>query len=151
MAVIENIREAQRQRDEADIIKKRIQGIDRDADAFTERVTQLVNRLAEKDLAVSPEEASLLLNAKLTEAREAQSRHTELQRQLDAAHIEHAAARNLDAEIGSADLDEIMALSDRIAVMYRGEIVATFEAGEVTEDELGLLMTGGGRPESRAH
>jgi uncharacterized protein YhaN len=93
MSVIENIREAQRQRDEAGVLKKRIQGIDRDADAFTERVTQLVNRLAEKDLAVSPEEASLLLNAKLTEAREAQSRHTELQRQLDAAHIEHAAAR----------------------------------------------------------
>jgi len=85
--------EAQRQRDEADILKKRIQGIDCDADAFTERVTLLVKRLAEKDLATSPEEASLVLNAKLTEAREAQSRHTELQRQLDAAHIEHAAAR----------------------------------------------------------
>jgi uncharacterized protein YhaN len=93
MSVIENIREAQRQRDEADILKKRIQGIDRDADAFMERVTQLVNRLSEKDRAASPEEASLLLNAKLTEAREAQSRHTELQRQLDAAHTEHAAAR----------------------------------------------------------
>jgi ABC-type uncharacterized transport system ATPase subunit len=44
----------------------------------------------------------------------------------------------------SAELSEIMTLSDRIAVMYRGEIVATFDAGSVTEDELGLLMTGGG-------
>ncbi|MBD3347622.1 MAG: ATP-binding cassette domain-containing protein [Candidatus Eisenbacteria bacterium] len=44
----------------------------------------------------------------------------------------------------SAELSEIMALSDTIAVMYRGEMVASFGAGEVTEDELGLLMTGGG-------
>ncbi len=44
----------------------------------------------------------------------------------------------------SAELSEIMALSDRIAVMSRGEIVSTFDACDVTEDELGLLMTGGG-------
>lgn len=44
----------------------------------------------------------------------------------------------------SAELSEIMTLSDRIAVMYRGEIVATFESGAVSEDELGLMMTGGG-------
>jgi len=44
----------------------------------------------------------------------------------------------------SAELTEIMALSDRIAVMYGGEVVAEFDGGGVTEDELGLLMTGGG-------
>jgi simple sugar transport system ATP-binding protein len=43
----------------------------------------------------------------------------------------------------SAELDEIMALSDRIAVIYEGEIMGTFEAGAVDEDRLGLLMTGG--------
>ncbi|MFH1502054.1 MAG: ABC transporter ATP-binding protein [Candidatus Eisenbacteria bacterium] len=43
----------------------------------------------------------------------------------------------------SAELSEIMTLSDRIAVMYRGEIVETFGAGAATEDELGLLMAGG--------
>jgi simple sugar transport system ATP-binding protein len=42
----------------------------------------------------------------------------------------------------SAELDEIRSLSDRIAVMFRGEIVATVEAGEVTKEELGLMMTG---------
>jgi simple sugar transport system ATP-binding protein len=42
----------------------------------------------------------------------------------------------------SAELDEIMALSDRIAVMYRGQIVATVEAGKVTREQLGLWMAG---------
>ena len=42
----------------------------------------------------------------------------------------------------SAELDEIRSLSDRIAVMFRGEIVATVGADEVTKEELGLMMTG---------
>jgi simple sugar transport system ATP-binding protein len=45
----------------------------------------------------------------------------------------------------SAELDEIMALSDRIAVMFGGQIVATLEAGEVSREELGLLMAGSRR------
>jgi simple sugar transport system ATP-binding protein len=47
----------------------------------------------------------------------------------------------------SFELDEIMGLSDRIAVMYEGEIVKIFQAGEVTENEIGLLMAGGVRHE----
>jgi simple sugar transport system ATP-binding protein len=43
----------------------------------------------------------------------------------------------------SADLDEIWALSDRIAVMYEGEIVAIKDPEKTSERELGLLMTGG--------
>ena len=43
----------------------------------------------------------------------------------------------------SAELDEILALSDRIAVMYHGQIVATVPANETTREELGLLMAGG--------
>jgi simple sugar transport system ATP-binding protein len=42
----------------------------------------------------------------------------------------------------SAELDEILSLSDRIAVMYHGQIVATLPAAEVTREELGLLMAG---------
>jgi ABC-type uncharacterized transport system ATPase subunit len=42
----------------------------------------------------------------------------------------------------SAELDEILALSDRIAVMYRGKIVATLDAASVTREQLGLLMAG---------
>jgi len=43
----------------------------------------------------------------------------------------------------SADLDEIMTLSDRIAVIYEGKIVAVKNCNETNEFELGLLMTGG--------
>jgi len=43
----------------------------------------------------------------------------------------------------SADLDEIMTLSDRIAVIYEGKIVAIKNCNETNEFELGLLMTGG--------
>ncbi len=43
----------------------------------------------------------------------------------------------------SADLDEIMALSDRIAVIYEGRIVAIRDGSQTNEYELGLLMTGG--------
>ena len=45
----------------------------------------------------------------------------------------------------SAELDEVLALSDRIAVMYHGQIVATVRSGELTRDELGLLMAGAGK------
>ncbi len=42
----------------------------------------------------------------------------------------------------SAELDEIMALSDRVAVMYKGQIIDTLPAATVTREELGLLMAG---------
>ena len=42
----------------------------------------------------------------------------------------------------SADLNEILSLSDRIAVMYSGRIVKTFPDNRVEESELGLYMTG---------
>lgn len=42
----------------------------------------------------------------------------------------------------SVELDEIMALSDRITVMYEGRIVDTVDAERVTREELGLLMAG---------
>ncbi len=42
----------------------------------------------------------------------------------------------------STELDEIMELSDRIAVMYRGEIIDVVNAKEVTKEQVGLLMAG---------
>ncbi|NPA89834.1 MAG: ABC transporter ATP-binding protein [Chloroflexi bacterium] len=42
----------------------------------------------------------------------------------------------------SSELDEIMALSDRIAVMYEGKIMAVLSAEEATREQLGLLMAG---------
>lgn len=44
--------------------------------------------------------------------------------------------------LASTELDEIMQLSDRIAVMYRGKIVAVVPAAEATKEKIGLMMAG---------
>ncbi|HSP47092.1 MAG TPA: ABC transporter ATP-binding protein [Clostridiaceae bacterium] len=43
----------------------------------------------------------------------------------------------------SLELDEVMALSDRIAVIYGGRIVGVMDAKDATERQLGILMAGG--------
>ncbi|WP_437754535.1 ABC transporter ATP-binding protein [Sorangium sp. So ce1389] len=70
-------------------------------------------------------------------------------RGVDVGSIEHihreiVAARDAGAAVllVSAELDEVLALSDRIAVMYRGALVATRDAGAVSRTELGMLMAG---------
>ena len=45
----------------------------------------------------------------------------------------------------SAELDEVLELSDRIAVMYRGELVALVDGPTANKEEIGLLMATGGR------
>lgn len=42
----------------------------------------------------------------------------------------------------SEDLDEILELSDRIAVIYEGEIMGILPAGQANVEQLGLLMSG---------
>ncbi len=70
-------------------------------------------------------------------------------RGLDVGSIEYihqVIVRMRDAGCGvllvSAELDEIMALSDRIAVMYKGQIMDTLSADQCTKEQLGLLMAG---------
>jgi ABC-type uncharacterized transport system ATPase subunit len=50
----------------------------------------------------------------------------------------------------SAELDEIMSLSDRIAVMYKGQIIATLDADQASREGLGLLMAGITKEEEHA-
>jgi simple sugar transport system ATP-binding protein len=42
----------------------------------------------------------------------------------------------------SPELDEIINLSDRIAVMFKGKILAILPVEEATREKLGLLMAG---------
>lgn len=51
----------------------------------------------------------------------------------------------------SLELDEVLNVSDRIAVIYEGEIVAIVNAKETNEQELGLLMAGGTREAGEKH
>ena len=50
----------------------------------------------------------------------------------------------------SLELDEVMNLSDRILVMYEGEIVGEFDPKKVSVEELGLYMAGAKRQNTEA-
>jgi simple sugar transport system ATP-binding protein len=70
-------------------------------------------------------------------------------RGLDVGSIEYIHRRIIEKRdegvavlIVSPELDEVLALADRIAVMYRGRITAVVPAGEATRERIGLLMAG---------
>jgi simple sugar transport system ATP-binding protein len=50
----------------------------------------------------------------------------------------------------SAELDEVLSLADRIAVMYRGKIAGLVDGAEATPELLGYMMATGNRPQSAA-
>lgn len=73
-------------------------------------------------------------------------------RGLDVGAIEFVHSRILDERstgkgilLVSLELEEVQSLADRILVIYEGEIVKEFAAGEASDEELGFYMTGGGR------
>jgi simple sugar transport system ATP-binding protein len=45
----------------------------------------------------------------------------------------------------SAELDEVLELSDRIGVMFRGRLVAVLDGPTADREDVGLLMATGGR------
>ncbi|NOX63537.1 MAG: ABC transporter ATP-binding protein [Chloroflexi bacterium] len=70
-------------------------------------------------------------------------------RGLDVGSIEYIHRRLLEKRddgvavlLVSAELDEIMGLSDRIAVMYRGKFTAVVDANDVSKEQVGLMMAG---------
>ncbi len=76
-------------------------------------------------------------------------------RGLDVGSIEYIHRRIIEKRdegcavlLVSPELDEVMSLSDRIAVMYEGEIVDIVPANEATKEEIGLLMAGMRRKET---
>jgi simple sugar transport system ATP-binding protein len=50
----------------------------------------------------------------------------------------------------SAELDEVLSLADRVAVMYRGRIAGMLDSEEATPEVLGYMMATGNRPETAA-
>jgi len=70
-------------------------------------------------------------------------------RGLDVGSIEYIHRRIIEQRdngtavlLVSTELDEVRALSDRIAVMFDGRIVAVVEASQVSKEQIGLLMAG---------
>jgi simple sugar transport system ATP-binding protein len=73
-------------------------------------------------------------------------------RGLDVGSIEFIHRRTIERRdsgvavlLVSAELDEVLELSDRIGVMYRGRIVAVLDARTSDREAVGLLMATGGR------
>jgi ABC-type uncharacterized transport system ATPase subunit len=62
-------------------------------------------------------------------------------------HRQIISKRNADTAVllVSAELDEVLEVSDRIAVMYGGRIVGEMDARTADKNEVGLLMATGGR------
>ena len=48
----------------------------------------------------------------------------------------------------SAELEEVLSLADRVAVMYRGRIAHTLDAADATPELLGYIMATGNLPEA---
>jgi simple sugar transport system ATP-binding protein len=61
------------------------------------------------------------------------------------AYLREAAADGVAVLLVSEDLDEILALADRVAVMYEGRVVDVVEAEGADVAEIGLAMAGGSR------
>ncbi len=58
-------------------------------------------------------------------------------------HIKRARREGLAVLLISADLDELIGLSDRIEVILRGQLVGEFDPQTATPQDLGAAMTGG--------
>ena len=59
-------------------------------------------------------------------------------------HIRAARRAGLAVLLISADLEELIGLSDSISVILRGKLVAEVDPGDVTPEQLGSAMTGAG-------
>jgi ABC-type uncharacterized transport system ATPase subunit len=62
------------------------------------------------------------------------------------SYLRDAAAGGAAVLLISEDLDEILLLADRIAVMYEGAVLGEFDAADADVEEIGLLMAGGHDP-----
>jgi ABC-type uncharacterized transport system ATPase subunit len=70
-------------------------------------------------------------------------------RGLDVGSIEYIHKRLVESRdkgaavlLVSSELDEVMQLADRIAVMYRGEIIGVVDAKSAKKEQVGLMMAG---------
>jgi general nucleoside transport system ATP-binding protein len=64
------------------------------------------------------------------------------------AYLREAAGEGIAVLLLSEDLDEILSLADRIAVMYEGAVLGELPSRGADVEEIGLLMAGGHDPRS---
>ena len=113
--------------------------------------------MVEGDLASVPEQATIIVCGGLSIQHHADKRliawlRKVARRGVDIGAMQFIHQRLLDLRdqglailLVSSDVDEILALSDRILVMYEGRLRAELDPDATTEEELGMLMGGGTR------
>lgn len=120
--VVENMREARALLDEADVLRKRIEGIDRDAAAFHTRVQRLTTAVAPELQTAPIDSAARQLNVQLMTAMESLARQKNLSDQR--AETEQERQR---AEKRIADADARLAILCREAGCRHPEALAEAE------------------------
>lgn len=100
-AVIEDLKALFDKLKEADILHKRIKGIGRDAEKFTENVLNLVRRITEDLAGLSVEHAAAELNAKLKSARAAKTQQEGFEKQKKQEEEQLKSAGSKIADINS--------------------------------------------------
>ena len=147
-AVIEELKRLFDHLREAEVLQQRLDGIERDAEAFGRNVSLLAAEVARDLSRTSAEQAALELQRRLTAAREAQSRRAALGRQIEEAEERlrntmaaiaeaHAALTAMCAEAGCTTVAELP-LAER-----RSDDRRLLEARLGRETER-LLQLGGG-------
>ena len=95
----------------------------------------------------------LIMARELSSARRRARSPSQPTRGVDIGAAEYIHARLMAARdaglavlVISEDLDEVLALSDRVAVMFAGRIVGTLDRPDCTTSRLGMMMAGAGDP-----
>jgi simple sugar transport system ATP-binding protein len=125
-----------------DLIEKRAKELSREYDVRTPNIETAVGSLSggnQQKVIVARELArpvKLLIASQPTRGLDVGS--------IEFIHRQIVNARDKGAAVLliSAELDEIMALSDRIAVVYKGRILETIPVKDASREKLGLLMAG---------
>lgn len=125
-----------------DAIREHAERLVRDFDIRTPSVTTLAGSLSggnQQKMVVARElgrEISLLVASQPTRGIDVGS--------IEFIHQQIVAQRDRGVAVllVSAELDEILALADRIAVLYEGEIIAVVDGPTATREQIGLLMAG---------
>ena len=147
-AVMEELKSLFDKLREAEILQQRLDGIERDAEAFTRKVKALAGAVA-ADLAARPaDEAALDLQRRLTGARQTQSKRQTLQKQSDQAQAKMqqaaVAMAEIEAQLKGMCMEAGCRISDELPeAEWRSAQRLQLEARLRHENER-LLQLGGG-------
>ncbi len=70
-----------------------------------------------------------------------------IKKSTNSSHPSHAPPLTHENDIVSQDLDEIFVIANSISIMFEGKLSKPYPVSDITLEEIGLLMVGGGSKE----